>query len=234
MFGQCNSWGMVVYTGDCFPAMQSLVKMKGTPAVFPEVRELYLFAAEHDVHVEFAWMPRTAEWLQHADELSLLPDSSELFIRPAQLRLVCTLMFNGVSWGWPTLDVFAGAASGQHTASKFYSLYYAPGCIGVNGLHQNWYADAQVQGYHSLVWLFPPFSLIGAALKKLCLERVNAILIAPKYVRYWVSLLKQLPVVARHDLGFHRGLFTVGSKAPVQWRQTLPRIPLMAYLIKFY
>ena len=85
-----------------------------------------------------------------------------------------------------------------------------------------------------MVWLFPPFSLIGAALNKLRLEQVNAILIAPKYMRYWVSLMQQLPVVARHDLGFHKGLFSVGSKAPVQWRQTLPRIPLVAYLIKFH
>ena len=80
--------------------------MKGTPDVFPEVRELYLFAAEHDVHVEIAWMPRTAEWLQHADELSRLPDSFELFIRPAQLRMVCNLVFNGGSWGWPLLFFF--------------------------------------------------------------------------------------------------------------------------------
>ena len=135
--GSALAGGMVVYTGNCFPAIQCLVKMRGTLDVFPEVRELYLFAAEHDVHVDFAWMPRTAEWLQHADELSRLPDSSELFIRPAQLRLVCNLVYSGVSWGWPTLDVFAGAANGQHTASRFYSLHYAPGCMGINGLHQN-------------------------------------------------------------------------------------------------
>ena len=104
---------------------------------------------------------------------------------------------------------------------------------GYQWLHQNWYIDAQVPGHRCLVWLFPPFSLIGAALNKLRLEQVNAILIVPKYMRYWVSLLQQLPVVARHELVFHKGLFNVGSKAPVQWKQTLPRTPLVAYLIKF-
>ena len=58
--GSALAGGMVVYTGHCFPAIQSLVKMRGTLDVFPKVREWYLFAAEHDVHVDFAWMPRTA------------------------------------------------------------------------------------------------------------------------------------------------------------------------------
>lgn len=31
---------VIVYTGDCLPAIQSLPKMKGTVAVFPEVRQL--------------------------------------------------------------------------------------------------------------------------------------------------------------------------------------------------
>ena len=113
------------------------------------------------MHVNFTWLPRTSEWLQHADELSRLPDSSELFIRPHQLKLICT------AWGWPTLDAFAGAANGQHTASRFYTLHYAPNCLGVNGLLQHWALDTQIQGRHSLVWLFPPFSLIGQVLNKL-------------------------------------------------------------------
>ena len=35
--GSALSGGMVVYTVDCFPAIQSLLKMRGTLEVFPEV-----------------------------------------------------------------------------------------------------------------------------------------------------------------------------------------------------
>ena len=44
-------------------------------------------------------------------------------------------------------------------------------------------------------------AVLGAALNKLRLEQVNAISIAPEYMRHWVSLLQLLPAVARHELG---------------------------------
>ena len=44
---------VVVYTGDCLPSIQGLQKMGGTPTVFPEIKQLFLFAAHHDVHVDF-------------------------------------------------------------------------------------------------------------------------------------------------------------------------------------
>lgn len=224
---------LVVYTGDCFPAVQDLLKMKGSQQVFPEVKLLYMLAASHDVHVEFVWKPRTHEWLLQADVLSRLPDSSEFYMRHSQFVIVCRLQHAGGRWGWPTLDVFAGAAKGQHHAKRFYTLHYAPGCLAVNGLHQPWATDAQVPELLSLLWLFPPFALIGAVLNKLQLERVNAILILPKHVKFWVSMLSKLPVVASHDMGFHKGLYSLGSKMPQAWQANMPRIPLMAYLIHF-
>lgn len=219
--------GLVVYSGDRFPAIQDLAKMKGACDIFVEVKALYLYVAQFDVQVNFSWLPRTNEWLQHADELSRLPGSSELCIRPQQLGPPLA------AWGcnWPTLGPFAGAASGQHTAFRFYTWHYAPSCLGVNGLLQHWAVNARLQASPGLVWLFPPFSLIGPVLNKLQLERVNAILILPKYMRVWVSVLQQLPVVQQRDLGFHKGLFSVGSKARSQWLQEMPRIPLMAVLI---
>ena len=80
--------GLIVYSGDCFPAIQDLEK-KGAGDIFAEVKALYLYVAQFNVHVNFTRLPRTSE-LQHADELSRLPDSSELFIRPHQLKLICT------------------------------------------------------------------------------------------------------------------------------------------------
>ena len=42
---------IVVHTGDCMPTSQDLTKTKGAVDVFPEVRQLYSFAAAPDVHV---------------------------------------------------------------------------------------------------------------------------------------------------------------------------------------
>ena len=207
--------------------------MKGSVEVFPEVKQLYTFAASHDVHDDFTWQPRTHAWLQYADELSRIPDSSEMFLRRNQFVLVCKLRYKGRLWGWPTLDVFAGAVKGQHQVGRFYTLHYAPGCLAVNAMHQHWSYDAQVGNAPSLVWLFPPFSLIGAALNKLAIERVDAILILPKHMKYWVSMLSQLPIIDSRDLGFHKGLYTVGSKVPLSSQTNMPRIPLMAYLVRF-
>lgn len=120
--------GMIVYTGNCQPTIQHLLKMKGTVDVFPEVKRLDTLAASHDVQVDFVWRPRTHEWLQHADELSRVPDSSD-FLRYNQFERLCKLKCNGVAWDNPTRDVFAGAARGQQV-KRFYTLHYAPGCLG--------------------------------------------------------------------------------------------------------
>jgi len=84
---------------------------------------------------------------------------SELFLSPAQVKLVCSLKVGGDAWGRPTLDVFPGAARGQHTTSNCYTLYYAPGSVGVNGMQQHQAADVQVHGHCSLLWSLPPFAL---------------------------------------------------------------------------
>lgn len=47
------------------------------------------------------------------------------------------------------------------------------------------------------------------------------------------SMLGSLPVVASHDLGLHKGLYTVGSKVLVAWQAYMPRVPLVAYLVTF-
>ena len=39
-----------VYTGDCFPAIQTMLKMKGSMQVFPQVKQLYESAAQVDLN----------------------------------------------------------------------------------------------------------------------------------------------------------------------------------------
>ena len=39
-----------IYTGDCFPAIQTMLKMKGSMQVFPQVKQLYESAAQVDLN----------------------------------------------------------------------------------------------------------------------------------------------------------------------------------------
>lgn len=78
-----------------------------------------------------------------------------------------------------------------------------------------------------------PFPLIGTVLGKLLIERVNAVLILPKQIKFWVSMLARLPVVSSYDMGYHKGLYSLGSKVPATWHTNVPRVQLMAYLVRF-
>ena len=202
--------------------------MGGTPDVFPEITRLYLFAAHHDVHVDFIWKPRESPEMLIADELSREENSSEIFVT----RKTIVLVFHRqgvVHWGMPTLDVFAGAAIGQHKAARFYTKYCGPVSVGINAMH----ADAPMHG-HSLLWLFPPFHLIGAVISKLLHEQVNLILIVPHFLRYWAAMIQQLPVVDIVQLPYHAGLCKIGSRAPKSMQgKNKPRISLTAYLVQF-
>ena len=43
-------------------------------------------------------------------------------------------------------------------------------------------------------------------------------------------MLSQLPIV---DLGFHKGLYTVGSRVLQLWHTKMSRIPFIAYLVQY-
>ena len=75
------------------PATQDLQKMEGTVDVVPEVRQLYSFAAAHvtgsiDVQLDFIWQSRESDALLHADMLSRLKNSSEVFLSYAAVKRV--------------------------------------------------------------------------------------------------------------------------------------------------
>ena len=146
--------------------------------------------------------------------LSRLEDSSEIFLSYAAVKRVCLQVSNGTRWGFPTLDVFAGGASQQHVVSRYYTLFHTPRALAANALYQHWKQDAVMHGKPGMLWVFPPFPLIGAVINKLLAERVDAILILPKFMRYWTAMLGLLPVVAKHELSCCAGLYTIGSRAP--------------------
>ena len=73
-----------------------------------------------------------------------------------------------------------------------------------------------------MLWVFPPFPLIGAVINKLLSEQVDAVLILPKFMRYWVPMLQQLPVVGEHELSWFDGMYSIGSRAPDHMKNSKP------------
>ena len=118
---------------------------------------------------------------------------------------------------------------GEHRADKYFTLYACPGTAGVNALNQSW----QSQGMqYSLLWIFPPFYLIGEAIQKLISARVDAILIVPKGVRNWTPLLAGLPIQASQSIG-GKNAVTFGAQVPAYMRAEQFHLHLRAMLVLF-
>ena len=190
-------------------------------------------AATNDVHLEFVWKPRSTACIQDADELSRVIDPSDFHLQKKFFVQICkTLDHTGRPWGFPTCDVFAGGNDHEHHAKIYFTLFYCPGTAGINGLQQSWQGRSPI-GKPALSWMFPPFKLIGAALKRLTAERVDAILILPHKVKYWFPMLQQLPIVATREIPYHVGLLFSGSRLPEAMRTTSLVYRLKAYLVRF-
>ncbi len=148
------------------------------------------------------------------------------------LDQICRLpLARGLSWGTPTLDCFAGNEAGQHQVDLFYSNYRCPKVVAINAMYQPWAEDALRAGGTPLLWIFPPFDLVPSVINKLLLERVDAILVLPKFSRFWQTLLLQLPCLAKYEVPYRNRVYTIGSMAPKNMREHKP--PLIAYRASF-
>ncbi|DBA68129.1 TPA: hypothetical protein ACH3X2_013937 [Trebouxia sp. C0005] len=168
----------------------------------------------------------------YADELSRMEDTSELFITRRTFTSIICRQVGGSVWGKPPLDCFAGGAVGQHKADKYYMPFHTIHSTGVDATVQVWAADAYVPGSHALLWVLPPFHFIGSVINILT-EHVDAIFILLRFIRHWTAMISSLPVEDIHELSYHAGLYTVGSRAPESMQHNSPRYPLTAYLVAF-
>ena len=199
----------LVYTGDNMGSIDCLRKMQGKGAILDAVRELHQIAAQHDVHLEFIWQPRTSAEINYADSLSRTIDTSHYALSHAEFHKLCK------QWGFPTGDVYAGAAKDFHKAAKYFTMAYTPKTLGVNALLQDWHKLGNSHG-RVLLWVFPPFQLIGDTLKKLAQQRLDAILILPAWVCWWTPIVSTLgsskPSMQR--LNYHSSMYVLGSRLP--------------------
>lgn len=76
------------------------------------------------------------------------------------------------TWGLPSIDLFASRLN--HQLDNYASWYPDPGSAYVDAFSFSW-------GQFDLVYLFPPFSLLGRCLRKIKEEDVRAIVVAPDW-----------------------------------------------------
>ena len=226
------SGSVLLYHGDNQSAIFCLNHMKGCGAILEEVKLAYRLSLEHDVHLEFVWLPRTSEQIQKADALSRVQDDSSIVMKYKYFEGICNKALPGSPhrvWGHPCLDVFAGPNELEHKARKFFSRHHCVGTLGVNAFNHPW--QMHVSG--GLVWCFPPFGVVSETIAKIRQEQVDTILIVPQGIKSWTPLLQTLPVIDKLDLPEIHKVCDLGAQVPEYMRSASFKLYLRALLVKF-
>ena len=129
--------------------------------------EIFLLSKEHDVSIEIEWIPRSEN--EGAHYLSKIVDFDDWCVRNSYFRAVDSI------WGPFTVDCFANSVNAK--VSRFYSLSFQPGSLGVDSLAFDWGQES--------CWLVPPVCLIPHALMRFLNCRSRCTLVVP----FWPSSL---------------------------------------------
>ena len=114
------------------------------------------------------WVPR--ELNKEADEVSRLPEKID--VDDWQITKEFFSIINA-RWGPITIDLFANYYNTK--CERFYSLFYAPGTLGVDAFAYNW------EGENAL--MVPPVNKIAQSLSHASLSRIKCTLVVP----HWTS-----------------------------------------------
>lgn len=120
-----------------------------------------MLSKEHDVSIEIEWIPRSEN--EGADYLSKIVDFDDWCVRNSYFRAVDSI------WGPFTVDCFANSVNAK--VSRFYSLSFQPGSLGVDSLAFDWGQES--------CWLVPPVRLIPHALLRFLNCRSRSTLVVP-------------------------------------------------------
>ena len=88
------------------------------------------------------------------------------------------------------MDVFSQAD--MKKATRWFSLYNAPGSAGTDGFYQRW---INLDGSKAFCWINGPFHLMGRIIAKLKEEKVDGVLVCPKWPKGWRAQLSRLPII---------------------------------------
>ena len=202
---------VVMLETDSMSSYWSIMGMKGNPHTWPWVKRLVLAAANLDCELKVQWKRRDEPNQERADELSKMVDETEWMLHPevyAELRWRLQKR-----WGCPTIDVFASSYTTKEGA--YYSQYLDDHTKGVDAFDQPW-AHEKGTGRRHLAFINPPFAQMGRVLAKVRRERVDCLIIIPRWPKPWAGLMVSMPVEALWDLPHRPDLFRAGPRNPIQ------------------
>jgi hypothetical protein len=194
----------IVCYSDNQGAVANVNNLRGSPEEVTAIRDMWVWASQHDVQIRVEWRPRTTDIIRMADSLSRVLDQSDYALSYQHTLHLCR------KWGKPTGDAFAGHWAHAHKAPKFFTA--SPCHVGEG--HDATIRDWSVLG--SLVWVFPPPWLIREAIAKILRHRCNSILIVPNMGKHQQHLIALLPVKEHLGIPPHQGMFEYGSKFPMR------------------
>lgn len=182
-------------------------------AAFREASRILRWAELHVPALSAVHIPGVDNWI--ADFLSReTVDPGEWALHPEVFLLLCQ------RWGFPDVDLFASRFN--HKCPGYVSRSRDPKALAVDALITPW------TGFQ-LLYLFPPLPLLPRVLKRVKLEGVPAILVAPDWPRRaWYADLVNLLADAPWPLPLRDDLL---SQGPIL-HPALPQLRLTAWLLK--
>ena len=103
--------------------------------------DIFWLSNQYNIIIDIDWIPRAENRI--VDYLSKIVDLDDCYYQAANSH-----------WGPFTVDCFANSANAK--VSRFYSLFFQPGCLGVDSLAFEWGNEDY--------WLVPSVHLIPRAL----------------------------------------------------------------------
>ena len=223
------------YITDSQAAYHAIMGMQAnTYQDLERVLTIWQTCVDNDIAFSMAWSPREEPHMQHADHLSKLIDNTAWGLADWAFTQIITDL--EVQPSDIQLDPFAQPEF--HRAERWFSLYHTSGSAGVDGFSQKWrLADGSKP---NLCWVNGPFHMMGRILQKVIAEKVDCIIVAPKWPQSWAALLaRDLPVQRKTTLKSHSSdgkrtpAFIPGSRVSPNCRKGPPFWHTAAYLVRW-
>ena len=160
--GQCVKW----YTDN--KGVATIFKSESNKVHLHKLAmEIFSLSKEYDIVIDMEWIPQSDN--EVADYLSKIVDFDDWGVK------VCYFHSLNSIWGPFTVDYFANSVNAE--VPRFYSLFFQPGCLGVDALAFDWGGEN--------CWLVPAVYLIPRVLVHFLNCKSRGVLVVP----FWPSSL---------------------------------------------
>lgn len=142
-------------------------------------REIWGWAIDRNNWLSAAHCPGVEN--SEADQASrVFDDTTEWMLHKDCFNRICT------RFGYPQIDLFASRLNYQ--VLPYCSWQADPGALMIDAFTLTWH-------HYSLIYCFPPFSIVGKVLQKIRVEHATAVIIVPDWpTQPWFSVLHKMLV----------------------------------------